>query len=66
MLPSANTPDEKLAAYLHSKFCTWNHADGCSWFYEETWNEYAHNSWVIKARALKSQLPQILKDDPHR
>jgi len=25
----------EVAELLHKALCTWNHTDGCSWFYEE-------------------------------
>ena len=41
------SPDHQLATELHSMLCTWNHTDGCGWFYEFTgkkdnWQGHAH------------------------
>lgn len=52
--------DQKLAEYLHSKQCRWDHTEGCSWFYEfdnseVNWGGYAHSRYLTSARkALKS------------
>lgn len=52
--------DKKLAEYLHSKQCQWDHTEGCSWFYEfdnseVNWGGYAHSRYLTSAReALKS------------
>lgn len=51
---------KKLAEYLHSKQCQWDHTEGCSWFYEfdnseVNWGGYAHSRYLTSAReALKS------------
>ena len=54
-LPEAETPVQILAQYLHSRYCTWNHADGCFWFYENSWDEYTHAKWINEAFDLKFQ-----------
>lgn len=52
--------DKKLAEYLHSKQCQWDHTEGCSWFYEfddseVNWGGYAHSRYLASAReALNS------------
>lgn len=48
---------EKLAVELHSLLCTWNHEDGCSWYYEirhgmHQWDDCSHHSYMKKAQAL--------------
>lgn len=47
--------DERLAEYLHSKSCHWDHTEGCSWHYETNsskvdWTGYAHSRYLEKAR----------------
>ena len=49
--------DQQLAKELHSMLCTWNHTDGCSWFYEITnkkddWSKNTHGRYLSKARSL--------------
>ena len=51
--------DQRLAEHLHEMKCTWNHDDGCSWYYEKSyetgrfdWTEYTHQKWLHKAQAL--------------
>lgn len=52
--------DKKLAEYLHSKQCQWDHTEGCSWFYEFTdskpdWDGYAHARYLATAqKAMES------------
>jgi hypothetical protein len=48
------TPTVKLATYLHSKLCNWNHIDGCGWFYakEDDWNESAKKHYYDMAEIL--------------
>ena len=46
-------PDQALADELHGMLCTWNHTDGCSWYYGSWSNahlDYARQSWLKKAR----------------
>lgn len=61
----ALTPEEELAEALHKKRCTWNHTDGCGWFYEEgyTKKNYAldthdttHKRYLAKANLMLSIL----------
>jgi hypothetical protein len=49
--------DERLADSLHSTLCTWNHTDGCGWYYEFTnkkpdWDGNEHGWYLAKARLL--------------
>lgn len=49
------TEDKKLAEYLHSKQCRWDHTEGCSWFYEVSdsepnWSGYAHARYLSTAQ----------------
>lgn len=51
------SPDKQLAKELHSMLCTWNHTDGCGWFYEirnneDDWSGSAHGQYLMKARSL--------------
>lgn len=51
------TVTQKLAVYLHDKLCTWNHTDGCSWYYaidkgRHNWNDHAHKHYLDKAYKL--------------
>ncbi|MCA1800771.1 MAG: DUF1192 domain-containing protein [Actinobacteria bacterium] len=47
----ALTPDKQMAEEMHSLFCTWNHTDGCDWYYGG-WDKptHAHNKWLSNAR----------------
>lgn len=50
-------PDHQLAKELHSMLCTWNHTDGCGWFYEfkdkkDDWTRDAHREYLGRARKL--------------
>ena len=49
--------DQRLAIYLHKKMCTFNHTDGCGWFYHihdnvHDWDEYSHKEWLQKAQLV--------------
>jgi aryl-phospho-beta-D-glucosidase BglC (GH1 family) len=49
--------DERLADSLHSMLCTWNHTDGCGWYYEfhnkkPAWDGNEHGQYLTKARLL--------------
>lgn len=44
--------DKQLAIELHELLCHWNHTDGCGWFYEKDWTGYAHERYLVKARAV--------------
>ncbi|MCA1800319.1 MAG: hypothetical protein LC687_03435 [Actinobacteria bacterium] len=47
----ALTPDKLMADEMHSLFCTWNHTDGCDWYYGSWGNPtHAHNKWLSKAQ----------------
>ena len=54
---AALTDEQRLAVALHDELCTWNHADGCGWFYEFTgkqhdWSRSAHDNYLMKAGRL--------------
>jgi len=54
------SPDQQLAKELHSMLCTWNHTDGCGWFYEikndqDDWNGHSHGEYLKKAQKLIHQ-----------
>jgi hypothetical protein len=56
-LAKLDTPEEQLAKSLHGMLCTWNHTDGCGWFYEfkdkkDDWSGHAHGEYMKKARNL--------------
>ena len=53
----------ELAESLHSKKCTWNHIDGCSWGYEEDFSNSEKELWEsgTHARYLESA-KQLIKD----
>jgi hypothetical protein len=51
------SPDHQLAKELHGMLCTWNHTDGCGWYYEfkdkqDDWNGHAHGQYLTRARML--------------
>jgi len=51
------SPDKQLATELHNMLCTWNHTDGCGWFYEfnnkkDNWTSDAHGTYLKKAQKL--------------
>lgn len=48
------SPDQQLARELHGILCTWNHTDGCGWFYEmknkeDDWTGRTHGEYLRKA-----------------
>lgn len=63
MTMTYETSEEVYAKILHKKFCTANHADGCSWYYEykydvdgnpiADWSGWAHEKYLKKAGLLK-------------
>lgn len=44
--------EEVLAIKLHEKLCRLNHTDGCSWFYEQTWDGGRHQRYLEKAKNI--------------
>ena len=51
------SPDHQLATELHGMLCTWNHTDGCGWFYEfsnkkDNWAGDSHGRYLKKAQTL--------------
>jgi len=51
------SPDHQLAKELHDMLCTWNHTDGCGWYYEfrdkqDDWSGHAHGQYLTRARKL--------------
>ena len=51
------SPEQQLAKTLHNMFCTWNHTDGCGWFYEmknkqDDWSGHAHSEYLGRAMRL--------------
>lgn len=51
-------PVYELAGALHRLLCTWNHTDGCGWFYAlNDWKEYSHANYLEKARTVMAALP---------
>ena len=58
--------DRRLAEFLHDSFCTWNHTNGCAWYYEVNdgegnWERGDHQRWLRRAKAALKVL-----DDPDR
>jgi hypothetical protein len=54
------SPEIQLARQLHGMLCTWNHTDGCGWFYEmknsqDDWTGHAHDQYLTKARVLTNR-----------
>lgn len=54
------SPEIQLARQLHAMLCTWNHTDGCGWFYEmkdgqDVWTGNAHDQYLTKARVLTNR-----------
>jgi hypothetical protein len=57
---------KRLAIYLHAKFCTSNHTDGCGWYYEaddeeklnssDGWTQGDHKRWHDKAVGVYEEL----------
>lgn len=51
------TPAQRLAISLHDILCTWNHTDGCAWYYEmknnvPTWKDAAQQNYLGMATKL--------------
>lgn len=66
----ALSPERRLAEALHELQCTWNHTDGCGWFYEVSatypggaWNGYAHKRYLVKAKKVIELLPNYDVDE---
>jgi len=65
-------PAQRLAEVLHKRFCTWNHTDGCSWYYHK-WGDTDisqdtdRTKWLDKASAIirlypaKEEIDKFLK-----
>ena len=54
------SPEVQLARQLHTMLCSWNHTDGCGWFYEmkngqDDWIGHAHDQYLTKARVLTNR-----------
>lgn len=47
------TVEQRVAEFLHSRFCRFNHTDGCG-FYYENWEKpgYSRKEWLKKANSL--------------
>lgn len=51
------TPEQRVAEQLHGMLCTWNHTDGCGWFWEVSdgrpnWDGNDHGTYLKQARKL--------------
>ena len=51
------TPEQRVAEELHGMLCTWNHTDGCGWFWEfsdgrANWDGNAHETYLKHAKKL--------------
>lgn len=62
-LIDSQTPEEVLAIELHDTFCTSNHADQCSWYYEgdprngiHEWHKDTHSRYLGVARNTMNRL----------
>lgn len=49
--------DKKLAIAIHSVQCTWNHTDGCGWYYE-SWDNpsYSKKRYLEKANNMLEEM----------
>lgn len=61
-------PDHQLALVLHDLLCTWNHTDGCGWYYEvhngiDDWGGLSHERYLKQARELRKTLPSEYDND---
>jgi hypothetical protein len=42
-----------IATMLHALQCSYNHTDGCGWFYaEDNWGEYSHVKFMAEANRV--------------
>lgn len=46
------TNEEYLAEWLHSKYCSHNHTDGCGWEYERNWDGTQHKEYLKKSKNI--------------
>lgn len=51
------SPEERIAVQLHDAKCTWNHTDGCGWYYEvskgvHNWSGSSHAAYLRSAQKL--------------
>jgi len=54
--------DKKLATELHGLLCTFNHVDGCSWYYtanDGDWDGYARRRFLERAQAALQVEPDL-------
>lgn len=59
-----SAPENKLAIMLHDCMCTWDHTNGCGWYYEISKNEHnwaspAHQDYLKKARNIIMKCEEV-------
>ena len=55
--------NQRLAIELHGGTCTWNHTDGCGWFYEmrdgiHDWSGSTHKRYLNSANTILGKMKQ--------
>ena len=51
MIGNFNEEEKRVADIMHALYCTWNHTDGCAWYYREhDWLESTHVRYAKKAK----------------
>lgn len=61
-IAAQHDPLVPLAEYLHSKYCSWNHTDGCAWMYGtggDPRGDFDHSPWLQKAQDLLDDLEEL-------
>jgi hypothetical protein len=56
--------ERKIAVYMHERMCTWNHTDGCGWYYhsnldEKDWKNGERKMWLDRANKLLAVMYKV-------
>jgi hypothetical protein len=51
------TPARRFATSMHECTCHSNHEDGCGWYYDSSWDDYAHKTALEQANRILKALP---------
>jgi len=49
------SPEKRVAELIHERLCSWNHTDGCAWFYEnwDDFNDFDGKKHMAKGKYYK-------------
>lgn len=54
------TPEQRIAEFLHERFCGMSHDDQCDWFYGV--DNHSHQRYLQKARRLMTDLSACISN----